>query len=65
MRTNIVIDDALMRDAMKATGAKTKKEAVELGLRTLVRLKRQAAIRNFRGKLAWDGNLSASRSIRR
>jgi Arc/MetJ family transcription regulator len=65
MRTNIVIDDALMRDAMKASGAKTKKEAVELGLRTLVRLKRQAAIRNFRGKLAWEGNLRESRTLGR
>lgn len=63
MRTNIVIDDALMRDAMKASGAKTKKEAVELGLRTLVRLKRQAAIRNFRGRLPWEGNLRESRTL--
>jgi Arc/MetJ family transcription regulator len=65
MRTNIVIDDRLMEDALKATGLKTKKEAVELGLQTLVRLKKQAAIKNFRGKLAWEGNLSESRSLRR
>lgn len=65
MRTNIVIDDALMSEALKATGLKTKREAVELGLQTLVRLNRQAGIRKFRGKLAWDGNLRASRSLGR
>ncbi len=62
MRTNIVIDDALMADALKATGLKTKREAVELGLRTLLRLRRQAEIRRFRGKLAWEGDLEAMRS---
>jgi Arc/MetJ family transcription regulator len=65
MRTNIVIDDTLMKDALKATGVKTKKEAVELGLQTLVRLNRQAAIKSFRGKLAWEGNLRESRGLRR
>ncbi|MDB5483889.1 MAG: hypothetical protein JWO83_4942 [Caulobacteraceae bacterium] len=62
MRTNIVIDDALMADTLKATGLKTKREAVELGLRTLLRLRRQQEIRQFRGKLAWDGDLDAMRS---
>ena len=62
MRTNIVIDDALMADALKATGLKTKREAVELGLRTLLRLRRQGEIRRFRGKLAWEGDLEAMRS---
>lgn len=65
MRTNIVIDDGLMKDALKATGLKTKKEAVELGLQTLIRLNRQAGIKKFRGKLAWEGNLRESRSLRR
>ncbi len=65
MRTNIVIDDTLMKDALKATGLRTKREAVELGLRTLVRLNRQAAIRKFRGKLPWEGKLRESRSFRR
>ena len=64
MRTNIVIDDELMDEAMKATGLKTKKEAVELGLKTLVRLKKQSAIKGFRGKLAWEGDLEASRTAR-
>lgn len=65
MRTNIVIDDRLMRDALKATGLKTKKEAVELGLQTLVQLRQQADIRKLRGKLKWEGNLKESRSMER
>lgn len=51
MRTNIVIDDDLLDDAIKLIGAKTKKEAVELGLRTLIALKKQEGIKKFRGKL--------------
>jgi Arc/MetJ family transcription regulator len=62
VRTNIVIDDKLMRDALRATGLKTKREAVEEGLRTLVRLSRQGEIRRLRGKLDWQGNLHAMRS---
>ena len=62
MRTNIVIDDALMADALEASGAATKREAVELGLRTLVRLCRQAGIKAHRGKLEWRGDLDAMRS---
>jgi Arc/MetJ family transcription regulator len=61
MRTNIVIDDKLMREALRATGLKTKREAVELGLRTVVRLGKQAEIRQLRGKLAWSGDLDAMR----
>jgi Arc/MetJ family transcription regulator len=61
MRTNIVIEDALMDEALKATGLKTKREAVELGLRTLVRLGRQEEIRRFRGKLVWEGDLETMR----
>lgn len=62
MRTNIVIDDKLMRDALRATGAPTKREAVELGLRTLIRLRKQAKIRALRGKLNWQGDLEAMRT---
>lgn len=62
MRTNIVIDDSLMADALKASGLKTKKEAVELGLKTLVRLKQQETIRAYKGKLLWDGDLDKQRS---
>lgn len=62
MRTNIVIDDDLMDDALKLTGLKTKREAVELGLKTLIRLKKQEEIRRFRGKLSWSGNLDEMRT---
>ena len=58
MRTNIVIDDKLMKDALRASGASTKKDAVERGLRMLVRLNKQAEIRKFRGKLRWKAILT-------
>lgn len=61
MRTNIVIDDQLMQETLRVTGLKTKREAVELGLRTLLRLRRQEQIRRFRGKLDWQGDLDAMR----
>lgn len=61
MRTNIVIDDSLMSDALKLANVKTKREAVELGLKTLIRLKRQEGIRQFRGKLKWEGSLDEMR----
>ena len=61
MRTNIVIDDGLLDSAMRATGAKTKREAVELGLAALVRLKEQEEIRGLRGKLRWTGDLEELR----
>ncbi len=64
MRTNIVIDDKLMRDVLRATGMKTKREAVEEGLRTLLRLKRQESIRKVRGKLPWIGDLDEMRTDR-
>jgi len=64
MRTNIVIDDKLMRDTLRATGLKTKREAVELGLRTVLRLREQAKIRRLRGKLRWQGDLDAMRTDR-
>ena len=64
MRTNIVIDDKLMRDTLRATGLKTKREALELGLRTLLRLRQQAEIKRFRGKLNWQGDLEAIRTDR-
>lgn len=62
MRTNIVIDDDLLDDAIKLTGAKTKKEAVELGLRTLIALKRQEGIKKFRSKLNWEDDLDLLRT---
>ena len=61
MRTNIVIDDQLMKSALRVTGLKTKREAVELGLRTLLMLRQQEEIKRFRGKLNWQGDFEAMR----
>lgn len=61
MRTNIDIDDRLMRQAMRSTGARTKRAVVEEGLRLLIQTKGQASIRRLRGKVAWQGDLNASR----
>ncbi|WP_022953288.1 type II toxin-antitoxin system VapB family antitoxin [Leucothrix mucor] len=61
MRTNIVIDEHLMSEVLAETGIKTKREAVEQSLKMLLRLTRQARIREFRGKLKWEGDLEASR----
>lgn len=62
MRTNIEIDDQLMQDVLRLTGIKTKREAVEQGLRQLLRLRQQEEIRRLRGKLAWEGDLNAMRT---
>jgi Arc/MetJ family transcription regulator len=62
MRTNIVIDDKLMKETLRLTGLRTKREAVELGLRTIVRLRKQEEIRRFRGKLKWHSDLDAMRT---
>jgi Arc/MetJ family transcription regulator len=62
MRTNIVIDDKLMQETLLATGLKSKRDVVELGLQTLLMLRRQAEIRRFRGKLDWQGDLEAMRT---
>ena len=64
MRTNIVIDDKLMKAALRATGLKTKREVVELGLRLLLDLSQQAKAREYRGKLMWEGNLDDMRTDR-
>lgn len=61
MRTNIVIDDKLMDDALKITGYKTKKEAVEQGLKLLVVRGEQQKIRALKGKLQWEGDLDEMR----
>jgi Arc/MetJ family transcription regulator len=62
MRTNIEIDDELMKEALKLTGLRTKKDAVELGLKTLIRLKRQEELKRYRGKLKWEGDLEKMRA---
>lgn len=62
MRTNIVIDESLMSSALKVSGLKTKKEAVEEGLKLLVTLKNQSQLKLLRGKLNWQGNIEKLRS---
>ena len=64
MRTNIEIDDQLMRQAMRSSGARTKKAAVEAGLKLLVEIRAQGGIRRLRGKVEWEGNLEESRQGR-
>jgi len=61
MRTNIVIDDKLMSLALESTGLKTKKEVVEEGLKTLIKIKNQARLKSLRGKLNWEGDISKMR----
>lgn len=61
MRTNIVIDDDLMAQAIKATGLETKKDVVEQGLKLLVKRSKQQSIRSLRGKVKWEGDLDEMR----
>ena len=65
MRTNIVIDDQLMAEALRISGARTKRQAVEDGLRLLIQLKSQEQVRNLRGKVRWTGDLDTMRRDRR
>lgn len=62
MRTNVVIDDDLMDEALKVSQLKTKKDAVEEGLKLLVQRKKQENIKNLRGKLHWEGDLEDMRT---
>ena len=64
MRTNIEIDDKLMADTLRATGLRTKREAVELALRTLLRLRQQESLKRLRGKVDWQGDLEVMRRDR-
>jgi len=64
VRTNVVIDDDLMQSALKASGIKTKREAIEEGLKLLVQIKNQEKIKAFRGKLTWTGSLDEMREDR-
>ncbi|MCI5116278.1 MAG: type II toxin-antitoxin system VapB family antitoxin [Candidatus Electrothrix sp. AW1] len=61
MRTNIVVDDSLMAEAMRLSGIKTKKGVIDQALRLLVQVKRQEAVRQLKGKLSWEGNLEEMR----
>lgn len=64
MRTNIVIDDELMEEALRISQTKTKREVVELGLKALIQLKKQESIKQFKGKLKWQGDLREMRAHR-
>jgi Arc/MetJ family transcription regulator len=64
MRTNIDIDDSLMRRAMKSSRSRTKRAAVEEGLRLLIQTRAQTTLRRLRGKIRWDGDLRKSRAAR-
>ncbi len=62
MRTNVVLDDDLVRSALSLSGFKTKKKAIEEGLKLLIQLNRQKRVKSFRGKLRWAGNLNKART---
>ncbi|MEX2301928.1 MAG: type II toxin-antitoxin system VapB family antitoxin [Bryobacterales bacterium] len=64
MRTNIEIDDKLMRQAMRASGERTKRAVVERGLQMLVDTQAQGGLRRLRGKVRWQGDLNDSRLSR-
>ncbi len=64
MRTNVVIDDNLMKSALKQSGLKTKKATIEEGLRLLVKFKKQSKLKKYRGKLKWVGDLDEMRTDR-
>jgi len=62
MRTNIVIDDSLMEEALKHSDHKTKKDTVEEALKLFITIKGQSEIKKYRGKLHWEGDLAAMRN---
>ena len=64
MGTNIVIDDDLLKEAQRISGKKTKREVVELGLQSLIRLSKQSEILKYKGRLHWEGNLDDMRTDR-
>ena len=64
MRTNIEIEDELIREALRVSGLKTKRAAVEAGLRALIRLNKRRKILDLAGKVQWEGNLDESREGR-
>ncbi|MGB8647851.1 MAG: type II toxin-antitoxin system VapB family antitoxin [Anaerolineae bacterium] len=64
MRTNIDIDDKLMKKAMQVTGLATKRAVVEAGLELLIKVKSQTGVRRLRGKIRWEGNLEEMRAGR-
>ena len=64
MRTNVVIDDDIIEEAMSLTGITTKKKVIDVALRTLIRLERQRAVLTLEGQVSWEGNLHELREAR-
>lgn len=64
MRTNVVLDDKLVKEAMKLTGKKTKRELIDYALHELVRRQKRLALLDLRGKLKWEGDLDEMRATR-
>jgi Arc/MetJ family transcription regulator len=64
MRTNIVIDDTLIAEAMRLTRIKTKRAVVDMALRTLIRIERQRAVLDLEGRIEWEGDLNQMREAR-
>lgn len=64
MRTNVVVDDQLVSEAMRLSGIRTKREVIDSALRTFVRLQRQRAVLALEGGVSWEGDLNATRAAR-
>lgn len=64
MRTNVVLDEKLVKEAMKLTGKKTKRELIDYALHELVKRQKRLALLDLRGKLKWEGDLDAMKATR-
>jgi Arc/MetJ family transcription regulator len=64
MRTNIDIDDTLLKKVMHSSKSRTKKAAVDAALRRYVQLEEQAKVLELWGKVEWEGDLEQSRLSR-
>lgn len=64
MRTNVVLDDRLVEEAMHLSGIGTKREVVNAALHAFVMLQRQRAVLALEGTISWQGDLNASRTAR-
>ena len=65
MRTNIVLDDKLVSEALRITGIKTRRALVDYSLRELIRRKKQKDLTRLFGKIHWEGDLETTRQQRR
>ena len=61
MRTNVVIDDKLMAQALRVSGCRTKRAAIETGLRLLIQINSQKKLRELKGGITWEGDLQEMR----